>query len=196
LFKNKKFSKNKNDICINKKNKMKKIFLLLVLFQTFFLTAQSASFNASDASGIFYYNVKEVVNKSKIKKDNIKLITTNAIRKYNDKIKEISFLNSFKFKELETLINGISKDASTLSEDQRMNLRSKIEEIIVPIRDSVVKYEKTLNDKLEQSLSEKQNRKWLKYQKQQKRKLIPEDTRQRPNNQQMMNRRGQRNRRY
>ena len=91
-------------------------------------------------------------------------------------------------------MNSIGDDASKLDEDQRRNLRTRIEELILPIRDSVLATEKKLNEKLEKTLSKKENKKWLRYQKQQHKKLIPEQaSQQQYTSPQGMNRR---NRRY
>lgn len=156
---------------------MKKVVLFIALFNAVFLFAQTPKFNAKNAAGIFYYNVDEALKKSKIKDDALKLTTAKELRSYNDRIKEISFLNSFKLVELETLVNSIGKDLNGLNGDQRLTLRTRIQELILPIRDSVVETEKKLNNKFEQLLSAKQNRKWLNYQKKQKNKLIPKQTR-------------------
>ena len=58
----------------------------------------------------------------------------------------------------------------------------------MPIRDSVVVYEKTLNTTLKEFLSKKQFKKWLKYQKREKRKLIPQQKSRNTRQPQNMNR--------
>jgi preprotein translocase subunit Sec63 len=45
-------------------------------------------------------------------------------------------------------------------------MKIKIKKIIPPIRYEVFEHEKVLNEALESILTEKQNNKWLKYQKQ------------------------------
>jgi len=67
-----------------------------------------------------------------------------------------------------------------------------IEDTVIPVRDSVLKKEKNLNKKLEEVLSSKQLKKWLRYQTSQKNKLIPKP----PQNNQSRNNGGmmQRNR--
>jgi preprotein translocase subunit Sec63 len=49
---------------------------------------------------------------------------------------------------------------------QMSGMKIKIKKIIPPIRYEVFEHEKVLNEALESILTEKQNNKWLKYQKQ------------------------------
>ncbi len=52
-------------------------------------------------------------------------------------------------------------------------MRKKINEIIRPVRDEVHENEAALNNTLKSFLSEKQNKKWLKYQKNKKKSMRP-----------------------
>ncbi|MCI2227759.1 hypothetical protein MC378_01180 [Polaribacter sp. MSW13] len=155
---------------------MKKILVLIIIFQSILAFAQEApkmiKFNAKNAANIFYYDLDEVPSKIKVKKDEVKNSTKKALRVYNDKVKNISFLNFQKLQELELFVNTIGKQARS-NPDLAMNIRKKIELTILPIRDSIKKNEEKLNQTLESFLSKKQNKKWIKYQKKKKRSLLP-----------------------
>ena len=155
---------------------MKKFSIILVLFISYFSFAQDTpdfpEYNAKNAASIFYYNFSEVPEEIKVKDDVTKSKTVKWLRLYNDKIKKISFLNSLKLQELELSINSLGK---RLYSDRNLasKVTKRVETIISPIRDSIDIHEKTLNDNLKSFLSKRQFRKWLKYQKSQKRKLLP-----------------------
>jgi len=52
-------------------------------------------------------------------------------------------------------------------------ISKRVETTVLPIRDSIVVHEKALNDDLKSFLSKRQFKKWLKYQRSEKRKLLP-----------------------
>ena len=155
---------------------MKKIIILGFTLSCFSFFAQEApkmpKYNAKNAANIFYYNIEEALDKSKIKKEKIKLQAAKFIRVYNDKVKTISFLNSPKLAEIELLVNSIERPSRENLEFRR-SIGKKIEETVIPIRDSISSHEKKLNDSLKVIVSKKQFKKWLKHQKRKKRSLIP-----------------------
>mgnify|MGYP001596518494 FL=1 len=129
-------------------------------------------YNAKNAANIFYYNIDEIPKKIKVKSEALKKITTKELRNYNSKIKNISFLNFQELRELEVLVNTIGEQSRT-NPDLRRKLRKNIEMVILPIRDSVAKFEETINSAFKTVLSKKQYKKWIKYQKNVKRELLP-----------------------
>jgi hypothetical protein len=171
---------------------MKKVFFIAVLVLSIGLNAQPPGggggrsqqnqnrqggekreikkFKASEVAGIFYYEIEKVVKKLKVKKEEVQLPIQKALRNYNFKIKEILFLNSEKFSDIDILVNSLAKGKD---KSARLELRKKVEKVIRPIRDSVHEYEKELNLTLKGLLSEKQFKKWLKYQKNKKDSLKP-----------------------
>ena len=155
---------------------MKKTVLLLLVFQSFLLNAQEPpkmlKYNAKNAANMFYYNIDEIPKKIKVKSEALKKITTKELRNYNSKIKNISFLNFQELRELEVLVNTIGEQSRT-NPDLRRKLRKNIEMVILPIRDSVAKFEETINSAFKTVLSKKQYKKWIKYQKNVKRELLP-----------------------
>ncbi|QOD62517.1 hypothetical protein H9I45_15810 [Polaribacter haliotis] len=161
---------------------MKNLFLLFAFSYAGLVFSQQEpefpKYNAKNVANIFYYNLSEIPEKIKVKKEITKNKTLTELRKYNDKIKKISFLNTPKLLDLELTINSLGKQLYS-NRELAEKISKRIQTIIVPIRDSIDIYEKTLNENLEGFLSKKQNKKWLKYQRAEKRKLLPE----RPKNQ-------------
>ncbi|WP_299012322.1 hypothetical protein [uncultured Polaribacter sp.] len=156
---------------------MRNYLFLLILFVVSTINGQQQpelpKYNAKNAAKLFYYNLTEAPEKIKVKKKALKSKTVAALRNYNNKIKKISFLNTPKLTELEVTINTLGKQLYS-DRDLAENIKERVEKLILPLRDSVNSYETTLNDTLQTFLSKKQFKKWLKYQKAEKRKLLPQ----------------------
>lgn len=189
---------------------MEKILFILIAFLTLNVFAQppggkgrrgdgqgpssnnnqkAQKFNASNVAGIFYYDIDKAIKKTKVKKEEKQLSIKKIIKNYNLKIKEISFLNSQKFSDLNLVVNSGSKN---ILPEERMKIRKKVNEIIRPIRDKIHELEKELNNNLEEILTEKKLKKWLKYQKTQREKLMPKRAQNNQRQRQMQNGRGMR----
>lgn len=163
---------------------MKNYTLLFVFFWIANLNAQEApkmpKYNAKNAANIFYYNSTEVPESIKIKKEAIENKTLKVLRDYNSKVKIISFLNTPELTDLEQTINTFGNQLFT-DRELAERVQKQVETLILPLRDSIAVYETTLNDSLNTFLSKKQFKKWLKYQKLEKRKLLPERPKSRNN---------------
>lgn len=184
-----------------KKIYLMKNFIFKISLLTFFCsfsqgqTPKIPKYNAKNVVGLFYYNVNEAIEKVKLKKDETISSFTKSLRNYNSKIKDISFLNTPKLAEVDLTLNSIGEQAMT-DIDLRNKARKIIETTVVPLRDSVLSLEKKLNTELEKILNKKQNKKWLRYQKNEKEKLLPklpQSNQNNNNNQMMMRNRGFRN---
>ena len=75
--------------------------------------------------------------------------------------------------DLELMVNSLGNQLRS-NREIGMRVRKKVETTILPIRDSILKLEKILNTELKSFLSKKQYKKWIKYQKKEKKKLLPE----------------------
>jgi hypothetical protein len=144
-------------------------------------TQEVKKFSASDAAGVFYYDIEKVIKKIKVKDEKKQYQIKKALRNYNSKISEISFLNSDKFEELDIAINSLPKRSrqsrNQFSEDDSENkndIRKKTGLIIRPVKDEIRENERELNRVLEEILSKKQQKKWLKFQKKKKESLQPQ----------------------
>lgn len=157
---------------------MKNIILIIIVLQSFFAIGQEApkmpKYIAKNEANIFYYDLDEVVEKAKIKKEKTESLTKKELRIYNNKIKDISFLNFQKLNELDLVVNSIGEKARSSSDrDLILKIRKQIQETITPIRDSINKNEKILNTSLKNILSKKQFKKFIKHQKNKKKSLRP-----------------------
>ena len=164
----------------------KSLLIILVFFTSFISYAQEPpkmpKYNAKNQANIFYYDLGEALDKSKIKKDEIGNATKRALRIYNDNVKKISFLNFQKLQDIELLVNSMG-DQVYKDRDVAMKVGKQIRETILPIRDSIDESEKELNKTLEGLLSKKQYKKWLKHQRNKKKELLPEQPKNNNNNQ-------------
>ena len=155
---------------------MKKLLIVLALFISYFSFGQEApefpKYIAKNAANIFYYNYAEVPEEIKVKDDVTKNKTFASLRVYNTKIKKISFLNTPKLQELELTINSLGTQLYS-NRELAEKISKRVESTVLPIRDSIVVHEKALNDDLKSFLSKRQFKKWLKYQRSEKRKLLP-----------------------
>lgn len=126
-------------------------------------------FNAAKAAGIIIYDFDDVVNKLKVKDEGDQKKIAEALKIYNTKIDKLSFTHAFTFKELEDEFDRNVKIAMQNRDRSQMNgVRAKIQETIPPIKKVVTAEEEQLNEAMAKILTEKQNGKWLKYQKRKK----------------------------
>lgn len=145
-------------------------------------------FDAYKSAGIFDYDIPEVVKKLKIKKDkNLTLQVKQALQNYNSKMDELRLLNYRVFDTLNVYMNIIitsefknrmenrqqGRQFGGGEESPMRNAMQFTRERIRPVRRQVTQEEKQLNVKLDSILNEKQNAKWLKYQKRIKDELNP-----------------------
>lgn len=128
-------------------------------------------FKASELAGVFYYDIDEVIKKIKVKKEQLDFEVRKALKDYNFEVKEISFLNSIKFNDLDAVVKSTTANKDR---EKGMEMRKKVNEILNPIREEIHQKEVKLNQKLEAILSEKQQKKWLKYQDKIKESIQPQ----------------------
>ena len=153
-------------------------------------------FDASEVAGIFYYDISKVVKKLKIKDDAVATQVRKSLRNYNFKVKEIALINKENFDDL----NAIMKTARTANrpdvtiennnQNNNPNIREKVGGIIRPIRAKISTLEETLNAELTTVLSEKQDKKWIKYQESIKEDMKPKRPNRNQNNNNQNQRRG------
>jgi hypothetical protein len=142
--------------------------IFLLFFNIIDLQAQQPpDFNAQKAAGIFEYDIEEVIKKLKIRDEITKNKISRSLIAYNKKMLELSTVHITTFMELENEYNHNIKIAMQKKDRSQMDdVKAKIKKVLPPIRKQVVAEEKILNDALAMVLSQKQNDKWLKYQKQ------------------------------
>ncbi|NJN50028.1 MAG: hypothetical protein HC798_01615 [Polaribacter sp.] len=62
-------------------------------------------YSAKNAALIFYYDINEALEESKVKDDETKQKASVHLRNYNNKIKEFEFLNIIKLNDIEMTVN-------------------------------------------------------------------------------------------
>ncbi len=159
--------------------KMLKILIAIALSPVFWVTTLHAQmsaggftppdFNAVEAAGLINYEWDEVTKKLKIKDEENRNEVAEALKVYNSKIDELAFEHASTFRELEEDFDSNLEIAMQRRDRSQMNgVRSRIQEVILPIRKQVAAEEEVLNEAMALILTEKQNEKWLKYQNRKK----------------------------
>lgn len=151
------------------------IFFFLCIFEISFFAQEPPKmlkYSAKNAALIFYYDINEALEESKVNDDETKQKASVFLRNYNNKIKEFEFLNNVKLNDIEMTVNGLG-DQMRNNPDLANRVKRMIDETIPAIRDSVTVQEKILNTNLKNILAEKQYKKWTKYQNRVKDDLLP-----------------------
>jgi len=175
---------------------MKKTTLLIVLFQVSIGFSQSRppgqlgpqavnnqrlekqempTIETSKLAGIIEYDKKKVFKNLNLKKtDTIAASVLEPINAYNGQIKMLSNTNKDLFEGLDVVINQNIQAA--IKNQDRNALRSTMDlarEKIKSVKSQVAKQEATLNSALKGVLDDDQYKKWMSYQKGEKKKLMP-----------------------
>ena len=124
-------------------------------------------FNAIEKARIITYDTEEVIKKLKINEDSISKEVSMHLATYNIEMDNLLLLHSQTLKDLEKEFDSNVKIAMQNRDRSQMSeVKNKIKQIIPPIRYEVSEHENSLNEALKNILTEKQYKKWLKYQKQ------------------------------
>ena len=142
---------------------------LLGLYVSTLSAQQPPDFNAEKAAGIFEYDIEAVIKKFKITDEADKQKVTTSLNAYNNKMFDLSIKHAATFQELEDEFDRNVQIAMQRRDRSQMDgVKTKIQHVIPPIRMQVVEEENILNEAMATILSEKENDKWLKYQKRKK----------------------------
>lgn len=168
---------------------MKKLLLLFILlFQSGLSFAQMQGqrsgqaqgqtsmpeFKAKNVAGILKYDEDNVYKKLGIKDVAMKQKIYKSLSEYHNKIDEILFLNNPKLKKIENKVNT-QREIATANKDRQamMEIMDEARKELAPIKKEVIEANEIVNHELEKILSEKQYKKWLKYQANKKKSLKP-----------------------
>lgn len=174
---------------------MKKLIFLLIFLQLSICFAQRSNggrrgggndvqtsekreipkFEAKKAAGILEYKTKKVLKKLKLKNsDSISKAIAIHIESYNTEINKIKIINKDLFEGLDVVVNQNTEAAiRNKNREVMQETRKMTEEKLGPIRNEIKTHQEQLNSSLESILTEKQNKKWLTYQKTEREKLRP-----------------------
>jgi hypothetical protein len=150
-----------------------KIQILLVAILSLCISELHAQvppdFNAKKAAGLITYELDEVITKLKIKELDSQIEIGKALKVYNTKVDELVFANAATFQQLEDEFDRNVQIAMQRRDRSQMDgVKAKIQQLIPPIRKQILAEEQVLNEMMAGILTEKQNKKWLKYQSQKK----------------------------
>lgn len=165
---------------------MKKLFFFLILLFTIFSHAQMRNgmgqrrlpqtqqqppaqpdFKVEKYMGIVIYDVKKAAKKSGVKLSSKtgKAFST-ALTKYNKDIGDIKRINSFVLKSTKDLVDNFQKNSMKTGDfSNRQKVMKQMQENLKPISETLKKEDLAFDKKMKNMLSEKQYKKWIKYNK-------------------------------
>jgi len=127
---------------------------------------QPPDFDAVKAAGIVTYDAEKVIKKLKLEDEAIGQQVREHIGDYNMEMYQLLDKHSTTLSDLDALFDRQVKIAMQQRDRSQMNgVKTKIKQVIPPIRQEVMEYERVLNDAMASTLDEKVYAKWLKYQK-------------------------------
>ena len=168
---------------------MKKLILLIILICSFSAQAQYGYGNGSRQRqrqmpqvqekaadpdfpidkylGIVDYDIKKAAKKSSIKLSSKEGKTFKTVlTKYNKDIKDITRINSFLIKSTKQMVDNFQKAAMASGDfSKQAKVRKTMVENLLPISEILKEEDLKLDKTLKEILSEKQYKKWIKYNK-------------------------------
>jgi hypothetical protein len=127
--------------------------------------APEPNFNVERYLGIIIYDIKKAAKKSSIKltsqkgKEFSKIIT-----KYNKNTKDITRINSFLLRNTKEMVENFQKNAIKNGDfSKQAKIRKEMNVRLKPIGEVILEEDRKLNDTIKKLLSEKQYKKWIKY---------------------------------
>jgi len=165
---------------------MKKLILLLIVLFTTISQAQMRNsmqrqrqmnqqtqeapkpdFKIEKYVGIVNYDIKKAAKKSKVKlsSDTGKKFS-KAITEYNKKIRDIKRINSFVLRSTKDMVDNFQKNSMKTGDfSNQEKVVKKMNENLKPISETLKKEDIAFDKKMKSLLSEKQYKKWIKYNK-------------------------------
>lgn len=163
----------------------KRVSILIVSFLCCVLTqviaqggapdgAEIPKFNSRNTAGIFYYDTDETIEYIKVKDETKDRSVAKALKIYNKQVKKIDFLNTQNFSDIDVLMNiYLSGSVKPGEKPKEAEGKDHLKGTIQEVRKELKKEEEKLNDSMKDIVSEKQFKKWIKYQKKMKKDLLP-----------------------
>ena len=126
--------------------------------------------------GIIVYDLKKVSKKTNVKLSSEKgKEFTKILTKYNKDIKDITRINSFLLRNTKEMVESFQrKSRKTGDFSNQPKIQKTMVENLKPISNTLKEEDKKLNNLMKSLLSEKQYKKWLKYNKKMS-KIFPKE---------------------
>lgn len=130
-------------------------------------SAPEPNFNVERYIGIIIYDIEKAAKKSNIKlKSNGGKAFSKILTTYNQEIKDIRRINSFTLRSTKDLVENYQKVVSETGDySNQTTVKLKMAENLKPISETLKVEDKKLDASIKQILSEKQYKKWIKYNK-------------------------------
>jgi len=126
--------------------------------------------------GILIYDIEKFAKKSSIKLSSEEGKKFSAIlTKFNKKLKDFRRINSFTLNSTREMVENFQKNAQKSGDfSERANIQKVMAENLKPISETLRVYDKELDTSMKEILSEKQYKKWIKYNRKNY-KVFPKD---------------------
>ena len=127
--------------------------------------APDPKFEVEKYLGILIYDIEKYAKKSSIKlssEEGKKF--SEVLTKFNKKLKDFRRINSFTLDSTREMVENFQKNAQKSRDfSERANIQKVMAENLKPISETLRVYDKELDTTMKQILSEKQYKKWIKY---------------------------------
>lgn len=138
--------------------------------------APEPNFQVEKYLGIVIYDIEKAAKKSSIKlsSEEGKKFKT-LLTKYNKEIKDIRRINSFTLRSTKEMMENFQKNAQKNGDfSDRTKVQKKMIENLTPISETLRTKDRALDKSIKEILSEKQYKKWIKYNRKMY-KVFPKD---------------------
>ncbi|QVY64521.1 hypothetical protein [Polaribacter sp. Q13] len=127
--------------------------------------APEPNFDVERYIGIVNYDIEKAAKKSSIKlSSNVGKEFSKVLTKYNKDIKDITRINTFVLRSTKDLVENYQKKViKTGDNSSQKKVMTKMGENLKPISEILKKEDLILDKKMKVLLSEKQYKKWIKY---------------------------------
>lgn len=124
------------------------------------------NFEVEKYLGIVVYDIEKAAKKSSLKLDSKEGKQFSSILKnYNKKVKEIRRINSFTLRSTKEMVENFQKKAIKGDVSDQFKVQKKMAEDLKPISETIKNEDKELDNQIKKILSEKQYKRWIKYNK-------------------------------
>jgi len=127
--------------------------------------APEPNFQVEKYLGIVIYDIEKAAKKSSIKTSSTEgKLFSKLLLEYNREIKEIRRINSFTLRSTKEMMENFQKKARESGNfSERTKVQQKMIKNLTPISEALKLKDKKFNTSVKRILSEKQYKKWIKY---------------------------------
>lgn len=129
--------------------------------------APEPNFEIEKYLGIIVYDIEKTAKKSSIKlKSEEGKQFSKILTKYNKDIKDITRINSFLLRSTKEMVDNYQKKAIKSGDfSKQVEVQKKLSKNLKPLNETLIDEDKKLDKTIKTLLSEKQYKKWIRYNK-------------------------------